>query len=298
MLEDVNQSPRRIVVGYDASPESESALAWAVGTARPGCDCVEVVIVASAMDPVLSEYHDISEERAGQWRSRARATLRSLGVTDAKVRILHGPAYPELLRAVRSEDLLVVGSTGHPLLAGLLTSSVSQHLVRRASCPVVVVRPTLNSAARRILVGVDGSPASRTALRWACARAAASGDDVLALAACPVGRGRPKNLSERQQTRLDLTAMRLLRELGPIHQAFPEVRITQQAVAGPADRLLVEASAQASLLVVGSRGRDPLIDLVSGSTTQYALRYAHCPVVVVRAPAPVTATTLSRSREP
>ena len=66
-------------------------------------------------------------------------------------------------------EMLIVGSRGHGWTAQ--TFSVSQHLVRHAPCPVVVVRPPASPDADRIIVGLDGSEESIAALRFACHRA-------------------------------------------------------------------------------------------------------------------------------
>jgi len=46
--------------------------------------------------------------------------------------------------------------------------------------------------------------------------------------------------------------------------------------------LLVAASEQAQLLVVGSSGRGAFVGMLLGSVSQFCLQHAHCPVVVVR----------------
>jgi len=50
----------------------------------------------------------------------------------------------------------------------------------------------------------------------------------------------------------------------------------------PACEVLVRHSAHADLLVVGSRGRNPVAHLLLGSTSEHCARYAHCSVMVTR----------------
>ena len=45
-----------------------------------------------------------------------------------------------LIEESRQADLLVVGSRGHGAFTGMLTGSISVHVVNHAECPVVVVR--------------------------------------------------------------------------------------------------------------------------------------------------------------
>ena len=55
-------------------------------------------------------------------------------------RVVEGHAAPTLVEASRGADLLAVGSRGHAEFAGMLLSSVSEHSVTNAQCPVLVMR--------------------------------------------------------------------------------------------------------------------------------------------------------------
>jgi nucleotide-binding universal stress UspA family protein len=67
-----------------------------------------------------------------------------------------------------------------------------------------------------------------------------------------------------------------------VRAEHPDVDLTELAVPAPAGRLLVDLSATATLVVVGSRGRDAFAELLLGSVAQHVLQDAHCPVAVVR----------------
>lgn len=155
-----------------------------------------------------------------------------------------------------------------------------------------------------ILVGVDGSAASRRALAWAVEEAGLRGDVVIAvhtyrppatettqaaaysyLAGEDIGR-----VAEQDRMRRDeqddiarSAAERLLaqtiREVAPDHGG---AILKQLAVARDPARTLVEMSHQAGLLVVGSRGRGGFKGLLLGSVSQQCVHHAACPVVVVR----------------
>lgn len=275
----------RLVVGYDGGRDADLALAWAVRTTRHDGRPLRVVVAASAMDPVLAPgFHEQNERLAAEWRDRAEKMLAEAGLADTGVEVVHGPTLRVLLGSVVSTDLLVVGSHGHAPFVETVGGSVSQHLARHACCPVVVVRPAHRPDAHRIVVGVDGSPESLAAARFACDRARSTGEAVVAVhgyRVLPFVDG----LQEGHRHRIDRghrLAERLETWLQPVRAAYPDVPLSAAAVPEEAPLLLAHESAAASLVVVGSRGRDAFADLLLGSTTQDALFRARCPVAVVR----------------
>lgn len=281
---------QRIVVGYDASPAADLALDWAARTARAqGAElCVRVVV--SAMDPVVHSTRALADLYANRRLAHAVSLLDDLGVQNASLEVLHGAVFPALVEDAGRDGTLVLGSDGHRPLGGLVHGSVSQDAARFAHGPLVVVRACEDPEARRIVVGVDGSPASLAALRWAAARAAVSGEEVLAVTVIDVGRrrrGADAPLTERGQQRYDLAVLRLRRELGILRRAHPQVRLEQETRAADVTDLLVARSRRASLLVLGARNREPLVALALGSTTQELLAESCCPVALVRG-VPVT----------
>ena len=62
-------------------------------------------------------------------------------------------------------------------------------------------------------------------------------------------------------------------------------RVSQRVVQGHPAQVLVDAAADAALLIVGSRGRGGFTGMLLGSVSQHVIARAACPVVVVRAPA-------------
>ncbi len=63
----------------------------------------------------------------------------------------------------------------------------------------------------------------------------------------------------------------------------PELEVSADAVQGPVIPTIVAASAEADILIVGSRGHGGFAELVLGSVSQGAAQHAHCPVTIVRA---------------
>ncbi|MEU4769059.1 universal stress protein [Actinosynnema sp. NPDC023794] len=139
-----------------------------------------------------------------------------------------------------------------------------------------------------IVVGVDGSPVSRMALRWAVEEAKLRGCAVEAVLAWHVDYGMvigPMSATVAagmDRDKLREEHRRVLDEL--VAEAGAEVRAV--LADGDARDVLVTASEHAALLVVGSRGAGAIREVLLGSVSSYCAHHASCPVVVVRAPKP------------
>ncbi|HZD65394.1 MAG TPA: universal stress protein [Acidimicrobiales bacterium] len=139
----------------------------------------------------------------------------------------------------------------------------------------------------RVVVGIDGSPASLAALDAAVAEARWRGAVVQAVLVwripdyfylTPVGPWPAQVAEEETQAAKEALAEALAGVPGDV-EAVPEV-----ARGNPA-KVLVEAAEGAQLLVVGNRGRGAVAGLVLGSVSHACAAHASCPVLIVRAPA-------------
>jgi nucleotide-binding universal stress UspA family protein len=145
---------------------------------------------------------------------------------------------------------------------------------------------TTVSAWKNIVVGVDGSPGSRTALTWAAAEAADHGADLVVVNVWehtllpPAG---SVSVSERYvPDPSQRTAEELLQVIKEVLGEEPPVLVQPQVKQGRPAKVLIEASESADLLVVGKRGHGGFAGLVLGSVSQHVAAYAKCPVTVVR----------------
>ena len=139
----------------------------------------------------------------------------------------------------------------------------------------------------RIIAGVDGSEASLAALRWAVRQARLSGgivDAIIAwqIPASSIGYGfapiSGDTLCYLEENAKETLAEAISKATGPQDTDWVHSVVTQ-AIPGQA---LTEASADADLLVVGSRGHGQVTGALLGSVSQYCVHHAHCPVVVIR----------------
>jgi nucleotide-binding universal stress UspA family protein len=269
-------------------------LRWALDQARLTGGPVEAVISwripTEFMDGGGGALADID------WEGDARIALRdtvtaaagSPDVDGVSQRVVMGHAATVLLDTAAGAALLVVGSRGRGGFAGMLLGSVSQHVVTRGTCPVVVVRAPEESpvtGSGRIVVGIDGSPHSEEALRWALDRSRLSGQAVEAVTSWHI----PVNHSVGPLTALDWegAASRTLQDV--VARAVDADRVHQRVVKGYPVPVLLDAAADADLLVVGSRGRGGFAGMLLGSVSQHVVTRAACPVVVVRTPADAAA---------
>jgi nucleotide-binding universal stress UspA family protein len=142
-----------------------------------------------------------------------------------------------------------------------------------------------------IVVGVDGSPNSTAALRWAEAEARRRGDHLVALFAWgfvqPGHAGDNHTFAPSYDARnaADMLTAAVDDALGPVAARTVECRVRYDLAA----RALLEAAAGADLLVVGARGAGGLHGLLLGSVSQHLLHHTRGPLAIVRPPATVPA---------
>ncbi|MFB7945527.1 universal stress protein [Kitasatospora phosalacinea] len=136
---------------------------------------------------------------------------------------------------------------------------------------------------RRIVVGVDGSPSSVEALRWAVGQAHAVGADVEAVTSwlhpsAPGWSGHP----DSEEFGAGVARRTLDNAVAEVSGSGLPVRIAARVVRGGAVAALLAAARGADLLVVGSRGFGGFTGALLGSVGQHCVQHAPCPVVVVR----------------
>jgi len=148
-----------------------------------------------------------------------------------------------------------------------------------------------NPVSPRIVAGIDGSESSASALRWAIRQAALTGAAVdaviawhypdLASSGIAVGAVEPTYEIFRENAE-KIVADAISSTVDPASDVQVSARVAQ----GHAAQVLLDASAGASLLVVGSRGHGGFAEALLGSVSQHCVQHALCPVVVVRGPYP------------
>jgi nucleotide-binding universal stress UspA family protein len=141
---------------------------------------------------------------------------------------------------------------------------------------------------KQIVVGVDGSDASRAALQWAYNEAAHHGASLTVVAtwhppALPLGPGYGSMPPEGYESGPELEARELLERLtGELEPRTPEVDVRISISKGNPAKVLIDMSQGADLIVVGSHGRGGFAGMLLGSVSQHVVAHAACPVVVLR----------------
>lgn len=132
--------------------------------------------------------------------------------------------------------------------------------------------------AGRIIVGVDGSPAAAAALGWAATEARLRGAMLRVVHVVRWNNNGAEFITPTAEQLLEW-GHKLVDDL----LAATGVSAEQLVVPGDASEELVHQSQEADLLVVGTRGHNPLAGLLLGSVSDHCVRHARCPVVVARA---------------
>jgi nucleotide-binding universal stress UspA family protein len=300
-----------IVVGVDGSVDADAALRWALGEAYRRETTVTALLAWAPDDcpkRVLDQadsHQTHSVEAAAQQVlqeavRRAQDPRRPVGVV---ARAIYSDAVTALLAATGGDGMLVVGLRGAGRLHRLLMGSVSAACLHQATGPVVVVRaeagaavsagsadrpggPAAGGNRHTVLVGVDGSPASITALRWA-AREAAVRDAPLRVvhAWMPLPTMYPGFYSGLDGQVMEKAARAILDDsIDQGGTAATGVDVEARLIVGGTAHSLITAAADAQLLVLGARGHGGFAGLLLGSTTHQCVHHAPCPVAVIHGP--------------
>jgi uncharacterized protein len=286
-------APLPVVVGVDGSEAAAVALRTAVREAGERATSLVVAhgwLVTAPGLPLDTSAHldDETEERIAK-ALHAHVTAL-LGDDAGKVpgpvgeHVAYGHAGRVLSDLGERAQLVVVGSRGRGPVRSLLLGSVSQYVVEHAPCPVLVVHEGATGAPRRVVVGVDGSPVSLEALRWADGEAQRRGLPLVAVyAGAPMEAGllypAPGMLLPGWEGERE--AGRLLESW--LAQALPADRaaaVERVSACRPAAGLLLDTAGPEDLLVVGRRGTGGVAGLRLGSVARRVTAHARGAVAV------------------
>ena len=276
-----------VVVGYNGKAHSKAALTWAANEAS-GREVPLIVLFAAnypgmTVEPQAFHHRDPGALQAAEEVTaagvsealEAQPALRVLGATEVT-----SPSQA-LVEASDHAGLVVMGSRGYGRIVGALLGSISFAVASRARCPVVVVKD--EAAARtvgpqhHVVVGTDGSDESSAAVNFAAARAVA-GATPLEVVTCTGGH----QVSDADEQGLRAAAQRIAMAAAErVRSSHPTLQVTTHVEDCPPEVTLVDASARAGLVVVGTRGRGTFEGMLLGSVSHAVIHGASCAVAVV-----------------
>lgn len=286
-----SREERRVIVGVDSSAGSAVALQWAIDHADHLGAVEPVMAYVSGPFEYGFDASGGSEVGGEPYRSDAILRLRAFlqerapALADSGT-VIESRAGPGLADVAEGAELLVVGTRGWSSRADLSVGSVGAYCARHATVPVALIPPDVPPIHEHldVVVGFDGSPRAMTALRWTLTHLRRSAE-VTALWAYTSESvvGDPMSVSpelseKRARQELELGVAEVL---GDLH-GHPAVELV--ATPGDPRAALRAASADADLLVVGSRGRGVLDRLRLGSVASALVDHPTVPTIVVPPP--------------
>ncbi len=277
-----------VVVGWNGKAHSEATLAWATAEAVETRAPLVVLYAANYPGMTGPEAPGVFERDPGALEAAEEVTARGVGEALRMQSVLHvfgateveSPARA-LIEASREASVVVLGSRGYGQVVGALLGSVAFNVAARATCPVVVVK---DECARRrvgpdhrVVVGTDGSEHAAAAVAYAAERAAAASAD-LEIVTCTGGHQvEPIDehaLRASARARASAAAERVL-------ATHPQLSVSTRVEDCPAEVTLIALSADAGLVVVGTRGRGAFEGLLLGSVSHAVIYGASCAVAAV-----------------
>ena len=290
-----------ILVATDGSPQARAALATAVGFPWPrGARATAVVargewVAAQAAAewpaPVWSALGEGLERiRRGAHRALARRW------PAADVVLVDQPPIDGILAQARHlrARAIVLGSRGHGVIGRFVLGSVSRGVVRRADCPVLVVKRRARPV-RHLLVAIDGSPNAQRAVAFVAGLTPPRGGRVTLLRVVePVRVPSMALVPASIRSAVSGEAAKLTGEWRREAQGEAEAAARRLGEAGWSARPVVRlgvpllgllegvAAAGADVLVLGARGVGGVERLLLGSVAEGALTRASVPVLIVK----------------
>ncbi|BBC98042.1 universal stress protein [Streptomyces griseofuscus] len=227
-----------------------------------------------AEEVMAQDIMDAAERRAHRHHPELRLTTSVLA---------DEPSFG-LVNESSTARLVVVGCRGRNAVTELLLGSVSLSVAARAHCPVIVLRggPERPTAPGRVVLGVADKDAGPAAVRFAAEEAALRGVPLEAVRAwrrpAHSATGHPLLAGGPAQAQEQEAAEALEEALRDVPEGLEQHRRTAE---GHARDVLVDASRDAGLLVVGARRRTGRFGPQLGRVAHGVLHHAACPVAVV-----------------
>jgi nucleotide-binding universal stress UspA family protein len=290
-----------VVVGVDDSDEARQAAHWAADEASRRRVALQLVSAFTVPSRGLFGYDLMSDDFAAALQAERQKLHREIAAALLERRpdlpitstVETGHPVDVLLGRSAGAALLVVSTRERGRFRRVIGGSVALDLARHSPVPLAVIRPgTAADRSGPVVVGVDGSANSRPAVALAFEAAAARGVELVALHAWHDDMtlevddqgliGADIDTASGDDSLLQIERALVSEELAGWSEKYPDVVVRTAVRKGDAIAELLEHSVDASLVVVGSRGRGGFKGALLGSTSQALITHADAPVIVVR----------------
>ncbi|MGY1933825.1 universal stress protein [Nocardia gipuzkoensis] len=283
-----------ILAAVDGSASSYQAVAWAAVEAalhRCALHIITSMAIPTGFGPGISlgktdlEWMRRDGERVLTEAERVARTATSGEEPSLTTEVSFELVIPLLIGRSAQARMLVVGSRGLGAFQRGLLGSVSTATTHHARCPVAVIHGISAidavSARQPVLVGVDGTDNSVPAVGLAFEEASRRKVDLVALHAWSDTSGLDVPVRGWDAARESAEAL-LAESLAGWSDRYPDVAVRRIVTANRPARSLLEESANAQLVVVGTHGRGGFMSTVLGSTSNALLHSVEVPMIVVR----------------
>jgi nucleotide-binding universal stress UspA family protein len=277
---------KNILVAIDGSEHSRSATEhalWIAGRVNASVTALHVIDIVSIEGSFLHDisgslgfepYLDFSSKMREVLEERGRAMLAEFSerAAEANVRCETlmdvGVIANEICERARTADVVVIGHRGvnEKFSTGLL-GGTAESVTRKCPKPLLVCPTQWKGGIQKPLLAYDGSQRSASAMQAAA--------DFCVSFALP--------LAVAHVTRDEATGTRVLDE-AKRYLASYAIQTSFASLSGHAPEQIVATirSEGHDLLFIGAYGHSRIVEMVLGSTTEYVLRNAPCPVFLNR----------------
>jgi nucleotide-binding universal stress UspA family protein len=291
---------KRILIATDFSECSRVALDICISAAK----CMKIKLyVLHTIEKLPHDYRhllpsathaDMKQKLEEDARDKIKAMLPEelLEKEDIVPIVRFGKPFLEVIQVAKEKDvdIITIGTHGRAGVDRVILGSVAERVVRKAHCPVMVVRSEKYIGFKRIIVPIDFSDCSRMALEYAAATARAHRSKLTILHVYEGSFVEPYIKAANSEEEAD----EIMKEIERVNETkYDEFLKTIDLSGVEYEKLLkkgipktdiVETAMeqQANLIVMGTHGRSGIKHTLIGSTAEEVVRTVHCDIVVVK----------------
>ena len=203
-----------------------------------------------------------------------------------------GKPFVEIIQVAKEKDvdIILIGTHGRAGVDRIILGSVAERVVRKAHCPVMVVRRKKFTGFKRIIVPVDFSDCSRKALKSAIAIAKAHKSNLIILHVFEESFVEPyvRAANSEEEAEEIIEKIELVNETKYDEflkeNDFSGIKYNKLLKKGIPETEIVKIAMdqQADLIVMGTHGRSGIKHILIGSTSEEVVRTVHCDIIVVK----------------